>query len=528
MLARVTRRRAPPDDDAVAQAVASRLISVVIKNVLADAQAQAAAEAAAAKQLQLQPLAAPVVERCEACGDRLHVAWRQPDGEAASSWVVEWRGERWWWPKRCRVPERSLVAGIAAAGAARLSVRVYAQGGERRASPWSERQAARELPVGVRVRAALRVAEEGRACLELVLTDPSTAATHGRVEETAVYSPVTTRRAAAEAGDGPEAPQGEVASGSAAPEAATAGGAAAAAARPGGVLSAARTLLGLSRAAPDDEVLAQAVASRLVGGVIKQVLADAQAADAAAAKAARVEAAAARQRQLQPLAAPVVERCEACGDRLHVAWRQPDGEAASSWVVEWRGERWWWPKRCRVPERSLVAGIAAAGAARLSVRVYAQGGERRASPWSERQAARELPVGVRVRAALRVAEEGRACLELVLTDPSTAATHAGVVESAAPEAAPAGGALVVVAADGGAGSGAAAAASRKLQQLKTASAAAAASAAGGVGGTISELASSAASWSADQLLPLGDKARAPSPLRPRSHVPLFTTPPRGE
>ena len=55
------------------------------------------------------------------------------------------------------------------------------------------------------------------------------------------------------------------------------------------------------------------------------------------------------------------------------------------------------------------------------------------------------------------------------------------------------------------GGAAAAGGPGRLRQLKEATTAAAASAAGGVGGTLSEIAGSAASWSVDRLLPLGDR-----------------------
>ena len=167
----------------------------------------------------------------------------------------------------------------------------------------------------------------------------------------------------------------------------------------------------LRRQAPDDDAatLSAALVRRIVEGVVSQARAEGleDAEDAATAALAP-----ARQRQ-PPLSPPLLERCEVSGERLHVAWRQPDGGEAAEWVVEWRGAAWWWPQRQRTLKPYLVASVAvpylaAGGAVQLSVRVFATSG-RRKSAWTPWLVACQLPP---VRLRLRVRDRVR--LELGL------------------------------------------------------------------------------------------------------------------
>ena len=86
----------------------------------------------------------------------------------------------------------------------------------------------------------------------------------------------------------------------------------------------------LRRQAPDDDAatLSAALVRRVVEGVVRQARAEGleDAEDAATAALATT-----RQRQ-PPLSPPLLERCEVSGERLHVAWRQPDGGEAAEWV----------------------------------------------------------------------------------------------------------------------------------------------------------------------------------------------------
>ena len=155
----------------------------------------------------------------------------------------------------------------------------------------------------------------------------------------------------------------------------------------------------LRRQAPDDDAatLSAALVRRVVEGVVRQARAEGleDAEDAAAAPVAATAALATTRQRQPPLSPPLLERCEVSGERLHVAWRQPDGGEAAEWVVEWRGAAWWWPQRQRAQKPHLVASVAvpylaAGGAVPLSVRVFATSG-RRKSAWTPWLVACQLP-----------------------------------------------------------------------------------------------------------------------------------------
>lgn len=178
----------------------------------------------------------------------------------------------------------------------------------------------------------------------------------------------------------------------------------------------------LRRQAPDDDAatLSAALVRRVVEGVVSQARAEGlQDAEDAAAAPAVATAALATTRQRQPaLSPPLLERCEVSGERLHVAWRQPDGGEAAEWVVEWRGAAWWWPQRQRTQKPYLVASVAvpylaAGGAVPLSVRVFATSG-RRKSAWTPWLVACQL-APVRVRLWLRERVRLRLGLRRALT-----------------------------------------------------------------------------------------------------------------
>ena len=86
-------RRQAPDDDAATLSAA--LVRRVVEGVVSQARAEgledsedATTAALATTRQRHPPLSPPSLERCEVSGERLHVAWRQPDGGEAAEWVV--------------------------------------------------------------------------------------------------------------------------------------------------------------------------------------------------------------------------------------------------------------------------------------------------------------------------------------------------------------------------------------------------------------------------------------------------------